>query len=35
MARTSYEIEDFGMSLEQIRERFDGYCTAYDIPLVV
>ncbi len=30
-----YEIEDFGMTLGQIRERFDGYCRAYDIPLVV
>ena len=28
-----YEIEDFGMSLNQIRERFDGYCNEYDIPL--
>jgi len=30
-----YEIEDFGMTLGQIRERFEGYCNAYDIPLVV
>ncbi len=30
-----YEIEDFGMSLGQIRKRFEGYCSAYDIPLVV
>jgi hypothetical protein len=30
-----YEIEDFGMTLGQIRERFEGYCRAYDIPLVV
>ena len=30
-----YEIEDFGMTLDQIRERFEGYCTAYEIPLVV
>ena len=30
-----YEIEDFGMTLDQIRERFEGYCSAYDIPLVV
>jgi hypothetical protein len=29
-----YEIEDFGMNLGQIRERFEGYCNAYDIPLV-
>jgi len=29
-----YEIEDFGMTLDQIRERFEGYCTAYEIPLV-
>ena len=31
----SYEIEDFGMSLRQIRERFEGYCSKYDIRLVV
>ena len=30
-----YEIEDFGMTLGQIRERFEGYCRAYDIPLMV
>ena len=30
-----YEIEDFGMTLDQIRERFEGYCTAYEIPLVL
>jgi hypothetical protein len=30
-----YEIEDFGMTLSQIRERFDGYCSEYGIPLVV
>jgi len=30
-----YEIEDFGMTLGQIRERFEGYCSAYDVPLVV
>ena len=30
-----YELEDFGISLAQIRERFGGYCRAYDIPLVV
>ena len=30
-----YEIEDFGMTLGQIRKRFEGYCRAYDIPLVV
>jgi hypothetical protein len=30
-----YEIGDFGMSLGHIRERFENYCSAYDIPLVV
>jgi hypothetical protein len=30
-----YRIEDFGMTLGQIRERFAGYCNQYDIPLVV
>ena len=30
-----YEIEDFGMSLAQIRERFEGYCDAYRIPLTL
>jgi len=30
-----YESEDFGMTLGQIRERFEGYCRAYDIPLMV
>ncbi|MGB5351443.1 MAG: hypothetical protein WBN10_17690, partial [Polyangiales bacterium] len=30
-----YEIEDFGMTLGQIRKRFESYCSAYDIPLVV
>jgi hypothetical protein len=30
-----YEIEDFGMTLGQIRERFEGYCKSYDVPLVV
>jgi hypothetical protein len=29
-----YELEDFGIELGQIRERFAGYCQAYDIPLV-
>jgi len=28
-----YDLEDFGMSLVQIRERFERYCGAYDIPL--
>ena len=31
----SYEIEDFGMTLGQIRERYQRYCSAYDIPLVL
>jgi hypothetical protein len=30
-----YAIEDFGVTLGQIRERFEGYCSAYDIPLAV
>lgn len=29
-----YELEDFGIDLDQIRERFADYCRAYDIPLV-
>ncbi|MDH3200436.1 MAG: sulfotransferase [Myxococcales bacterium] len=28
-----YELEDFGIERDQIRERFAGYCRAYDIPL--
>jgi hypothetical protein len=31
----SYEIEDFGMTLGQIRERFGRYCSTYDVQLVV
>ena len=31
----SYEIEDFGMTLGQIRERFDDYCSTYNVQLVV
>lgn len=30
-----YEIEDFGMTLAQIRTRFERYCTEYEIPLVM
>jgi hypothetical protein len=30
-----YEIADFGMTLGRIRERFEGYCDRYDIPLVL
>lgn len=30
-----YELEDFGISLDFIRERFAAYCDTYDIPLVV
>lgn len=30
----SYELEDFGIELGQIRERFSDYCRAYDVPLV-
>ncbi|MDH3726154.1 MAG: sulfotransferase, partial [Myxococcales bacterium] len=28
----NYELEDFGIDLDQIRERFADYCRAYDIP---
>jgi len=31
----SYEAEDFGMTLGQIRERFESYCNAYDVNLVL
>ena len=30
-----YEMGDFGMSLGRIRERFENYVSAYDIPLVL
>jgi hypothetical protein len=30
-----YEMEDFGLTLAQIRERFDGYCNRYEIPLAL
>jgi hypothetical protein len=30
-----YEMADFGLDLGQIRARFEGYCKAYDIPLVL
>jgi hypothetical protein len=30
-----YEIEDFGMTLGQIRERFDSYCSTYGVRLVL
>jgi hypothetical protein len=30
-----YELEDFGTSLDFVRERFAAYCNTYDIPLVV
>ena len=30
-----YEMEDFGLSLAQIRERFEGYCNRYEIPLAL
>jgi hypothetical protein len=30
-----YDIEDFGMTLGEIRKRFEGYCSTYDIALVV
>ena len=28
-----YELDDFGIELDQIRERFGDYCRAYDVPL--
>ena len=31
----SYAIEDFGMTLGQIRERFDDYCRTYGVNLVL
>jgi hypothetical protein len=30
-----YELEDFGLQLGEIRERFGSYCEKYDVPLVV
>ena len=30
-----YDLDDFGLRLGEIRERFQGYCEALDIPLVV
>ena len=30
-----YELGDFGLELGEIRERFRGYCEAYDVRLVV
>jgi hypothetical protein len=30
-----YQLEDFGVTLGQIRTRFEGYCSAYEIPLAV
>ena len=30
-----YTLEDFGLQLGEIRERFGAYCEAYDVPLVV
>ena len=30
-----YEMEDFGLTLAQIRERFEGYCNRYEIPLAL
>ena len=30
-----YELDDFGLKLGEIRERFAAYCDAYDVPLVV
>ena len=30
-----YTLEDFGLQLGEIRERFGAYCDAYDVPLVM
>ncbi|MBT8480064.1 MAG: sulfotransferase [Myxococcales bacterium] len=30
-----YEIEDFGLTLDEIRGRFERYCTAHEVPLVL
>ncbi len=30
-----YELGDFGLRIGQIRERFERYCKAYDVPTVV
>jgi hypothetical protein len=30
-----YELDDFGLKLGEIRERFARYCSAFDVPLVV
>lgn len=30
-----YDLEDFGIELGEIRERFHGYCESFDVPLVV
>jgi len=29
-----YGLEDFGLDLRQVRDRFEGYCRAYGVPLV-
>lgn len=30
-----YELDDFGLEIDEIRGRFEGYCETYDVPLVV
>jgi len=30
-----YELDDFGLRIGEIRERFGGYCQTYGVPLVV
>jgi hypothetical protein len=30
-----YTLDDFGLQLGEIRDRFDAYCRAYDVPLVM
>jgi hypothetical protein len=31
----TYSLEDFGLRLGEIRERFGVYCEAYEVPLVM
>jgi hypothetical protein len=31
----SYQVEDFGMTLGEIRERFESYCSTYGVQLVL
>ena len=31
----TYTLDDFGLQLGEVRERFGAYCDAYDVPLVI